>query len=143
MTANCLTKYRSFVLPAGKYILGDPCYVIDTPSHWLGFLNNCADRDEEEYPEGGDICNGYYENLPDGTKVLAFATSYGDGAYSDQYGNKYPVDSGMIGLVPYNYAPDYTNTDRLSKLIDFEEETLCFTKDGILTFGNYIIDTEE
>jgi hypothetical protein len=26
-------------------------------------------------------------------------------------------------------------------LVEFAEETLCFTKDGILTFGNNIIDT--
>lgn len=143
MTANYLAKYRSFVVPAGKYFLCDPCYVIDTPSDWMRFLNKCADKDDSEYDLNGDVCNGHYEELPEGTKVLAFATSYGDGTYTDQHGNQYPVDSGLLGLVPFKYAPDTKDIDKFGKIIEFGEETLCFTKDGILTFGSYIIDTEE
>jgi hypothetical protein len=53
----------------------------------------------------------------------------------------------MIGLVPWDYTQKFTEKDSteyfsLSNVVEFTEETLCFTNDGILTFGNYIIDTK-
>ena len=85
--------------------------------------------------------------LNDSTQVVAFSTYYGDGCYTDQNGNSFPVDAGLIGLVPISYIEESTQknlTDYrdLCTLVEFEEDALCFTVDGILTFGNYIIDTK-
>lgn len=131
------TTYKSYIVPSGKYWLGDPCYVIKD-SHWLKFCN--------EY-SFGDTESNTYINLDETTKVLAFSTYHGDGCYLDQHGNSYPVDAGMIGLVPWEYTQKFTEKDSteylsLSNVVEFTEDTLCFTADGILTFGNYIIDTK-
>lgn len=136
MNAETLTKYKSFVVPAGKYYLCDPCYVISNADDWVGFLESCS-------PEDSAGLSGHYEALLDGTKVLAFATAHGDGNYYDQHGNSFSVDSGLLGLIPCNYSPGYGDIERVGTQIEFTEDTLCFTRDGILTFGNHIIDTEE
>lgn len=135
MTTENLNKYKSFVIPAGKYYLCDPCYIISDSRDWMDFLEACSTEDNAGH-------SGHYEALSDGTKILAFSTP-GDGSYSDQQGNSYSVDSGLLGLIPYSYSPDQEGIERLGKQVEFLEDTLCFTRDGILTFGNYIIDTEE
>jgi len=131
------TSYKSYIIPAGKYWLGDPCYVIQSKD-WLHFCNEYSFNDTE---------NNAYLTLPDNTPVLAFSTYHGDGHYIDQHGNEYPVDAGLIGLIPFDYTEKFsekelTNYSSLGTVVEFAEETLCFTADGILTFGNYIIDTK-
>jgi hypothetical protein len=128
-------KYKSFVIPPGKYYLCDPCYIITDVNAWVEFLKTCAEEDSGRF-------SGHYEPLLDGTKLLVFDTS-GDGSYNDQHGNSYSVDSGLLGLIPCSYSPDYEHIDAVGSKVEFKEDTLCFTKDGILTFGNYIIDTQE
>ncbi len=132
-----MTSYKSYIVPAGKYWLGDPCYIIKDQD-WLHFCNEHSFNETEV-----NSC----VSLSDGTPVLAFSTYYGDGCYSDQHGNSYPVDAGLIGLVPWEYTEKFTEKDStcylsLSNVVEFTEDTLCFTADGILTFGNYIIDTK-
>jgi len=131
--------YKSFIVPAGKYWLADPCYVVSLDNDWWAYCTALGAADEN----AGHTAHGYYEALPDGTKVLSFSTKYGDGHYVDQLGTGYSVDAGLLGLVPYEYKPDYSPCEGGGQLIEFSEETLCFTKDGILTFGSYIIDTAE
>ena len=131
------TTYKSYIVPAGKYWLGDPCYIIKD-SHWLQFCN--------EFSIGENEGNTYI-TLEDNTKILAFSTYHGDGYYLDQHGNGYAVDAGLIGLIPWSYTEKFSKKDSteyfsLSNVVEFAEETLCFTTDGILTFGNYIIDTK-
>jgi hypothetical protein len=131
------TTYKSYIIPAGKYWLGDPCYVIKDQD-WLVFCNEYSSNDTE---------GNAYVTLPDSTPVLAFSTYHGDGFYMDQHGNEYCVDAGLIGLIPWSYTEKFTEKDSteyfsLSNVVEFTEETLCFTADGILTFGNYIIDTK-
>lgn len=136
MNVETLAKYKSFVVPAGKYYLCDPCYVISNADDWVGFLESCATEDSAGF-------SGHYEALSDGTKVLAFATKHGDGNYHDQHGNSFSVDSGLLGLIPCSYSPGYEGIERTGAQAEFTEDTLCFTRDGILTFGNHVIDTEE
>jgi hypothetical protein len=115
---------KSVVVPKGAYILGDPCYVVPD-ADWDALLQSCNYFNE---PVGkvGDF------------KVLAFGTKWGDGCYPDNKGNTYPVDAGLIGLVPAAYATLDWND---STLVVFETETLCTDEDGVLKFGNYIVDT--
>lgn len=69
-------------MPAGRYWVGDLCYVLDA-------------EDWSQLPHPGD---GLFE-LPDGRTVAKFSTVHGDGTYGDDFGNEYAVDSGTIGCI--------------------------------------------
>lgn len=116
----------SVVVPAGKYVLGDPCYSVPD-ALWLPLLKSCD----------------YFVNpigTVNGVNVLAFSTMYGDGEYRASNGENYPVDAGLIGLVPYDFAE--INYPYSVTIVTFDEPTYCY-KDGqgTLTFGDIDIYT--
>jgi len=82
-------------MPAGEYFVGDPCYAVPD-DRWMEWL------------EAADYTNGHRFLLAelDGYPVLGVGTAYGDGAYPGTDGNTYPVDAGLIGLVPVQVATD-------------------------------------
>jgi len=117
-------------VPAGSYILGDPCYAV--PNHeWGQLLQSC----------------NYFEN-PVGKitrhdksdyHVVAFGTRWGDGTYRGSDGNDYPVDAGLIGLVPVEMVEDLAD----HTIVEFNRDTLCVNDgSGNLRFGHITIDTE-
>lgn len=119
-------------IPAGTYVLGDPCYSITSNSDWDELL----------------MTSHYFEN-PIGIvtrggkthKVLGFRTAWGDGCYDDNQGNVYPVDSGCIGLVPIEIADTQENLMYPSVKVTFDRPTLCENTGGVMKFGNIKIDT--
>ena len=78
-------KIDTVYVPAGKYVIGDPCYTVPD-ADWHKLLESC---DYFNRPIG----------ISGGFEVLAFPTKYGDGVYRDQVGRKYPVDAGLIGCI--------------------------------------------
>jgi len=114
------------IVPPGKYVLGDPCYVVPKED-WDDLLASC---DYFNHPVG----------LVHGFQVLAFSTRYGDGTYCCNRGHKYGVDAGIIGLVPFAYAEEHDPS--LSQIVEFQYNVKC-TRDaeGVLTFGGIEIDT--
>lgn len=134
MTSMTVTsKVWAVTVPAGHYFLGDPCYAVPNEC-WMHLLETC------DFFEGSPI------GQANGSQVLAFATAWGDGVYDDQDGNAYPVDAGLIGLTPIALAQQRDDFDRLESLgrfVDFDRPTTCSKAEGVLTFGNYIIDTDE
>jgi hypothetical protein len=77
-----------------------------------------------------------------GFEVLAFPTQYGDGVYRDQRGGVYPVDAGLIGLVPVEYAQIDEDKFYPTQYIEFDKLTACRrSPDGTLIFGNVTIKT--
>ena len=116
------------MVPAGKYVLGDPCYVVPK-DHWDELLSSC------------DFFNrpvGCFK----GIEVLGFSTRWGDGTYADNKHRYYPVDAGLIGLVPFSDTLEIDPT--LSHIVEFTRETLCSRNgDGMLKFGSIHIDTDE
>ena len=76
-------------LPAGDYYIGDPCYAIQP---WHDYL-------DQAFPGYGDKL-GPQPFLFGGLQCVVYSTEYGDGTYSDQNGNYYCVDSGLIGATP-------------------------------------------
>ncbi len=122
-------------VPAGHYILGDPCYVVPD-SDWDSLLQSC----------------NYFENpigyVKDGIQefpVLAFSTLWGDGCYKGTDGNTYPVDAGLIGLVPVEILGKDVHNLRgdLSKIVTFDKTIKCSRdSDGKLRFGHITIDTD-
>ena len=116
-----------YAFPAGTYYVGDPCYCFNRDT-WL-LLGNQTD---------------WFHKTPIGklgkVPMLAFGTAYGDGEYPDNAGRRYPVDSGLIGLVPEALIDaDYSDCGHLivfDKPFDCEENG-----PGCMRFGNIIIDT--
>lgn len=84
-------------LPAGTYLVGDPCYAFDHAlrQNWLDWLADAwkekgVDRDRL------NILDGRVK----GMRIAASRTAYGDGVYYDQDGHVYAVDAGLLGAVP-------------------------------------------
>ena len=118
-------------IPAGKYVLGDPCYSIDD-DHWMDLLHSC---DIFENPIG----------KIHGFTVLAFGTAYGDGCYNSTIDFTFPVDAGLIGLVPFEYiekfGSKYESRSDLSTVVEFNDDVNCYSENGTLHFGNIEIYT--
>lgn len=84
-------------LPAGEYLVGDPCYAFDHSlrQNWLEWLADAwkekgVDRDRLTILDG----------RVKGMRIAASRTAYGDGEYYDQDGHVYGVDAGLLGAVP-------------------------------------------
>lgn len=72
-----------WTFPAGKYYIGDLCYVLG----------------EENYES--TVCDGADGFHTNGKHVIGyFGTAYGDGCYQDTKGRSYGVDAGIIGIAP-------------------------------------------
>jgi len=123
-------------VPAGSYVLGDPCYCFPDHGEWMKLLESC----------------NYFENpigtLSKGTDnhyVVAFSTRWGDGCYQGTNGKMYPVDAGLIGLVPLEVIQPVSSDlrDSLGTVVVFNKPTKCSTDgEGKLRFGNITIDTD-
>jgi hypothetical protein len=117
-------------LPAGDYYVGDPSYLLQNLCETLdGIVKACNFKDFNEYV----VKKPYFAYTEDGQTVVIFRTWIGDGIYADQEGREYPVDSGMIGVVPVAMAhPDesrcswseYPDAKRFHR-ITFPEPFLC------------------
>lgn len=76
-------------MPAGRYYVGDLCYVM-TDWEWDEFCDITIKVHE--------CVDGEFE-FADGRRFATYGTAWGDGVYSDQHGNQYPVDAGLIGCI--------------------------------------------
>jgi len=120
-------------VPAGSYILGDPCYVVPD-SEWMELLESCNYF-------GNPI--GTFSRGTDNYYIVAFGTRWGDGCYRGTDGNSYPVDAGLIGLVPVEVVGSEALRDDLCTVVTFDKPTKCGTDgDGKLRFGHITIDTD-
>lgn len=75
-----LERKKSYVLPAGRYFIGDPSY----------FLHNSL---------MAAACEGHYA-LPDGRGYILVGSN--DGIWSGSDGKVYSVESGLIGICSYD-----------------------------------------
>lgn len=116
-------------VPAGTYVLGDPCYCFaDDSGTW------------EELLEITDYFRQPLAELLEGI-VLGFPTAHGDGIFFDNDGYEYPVDSGMIGLVSIELV-EKAHFNRTGRVVVFDAPTECKLNDARLKFGKYVIDTD-
>jgi len=118
--------YTEVTIPAGRYYLGDPCYVI-RDEDWHPLLENCNYFIDRPVGEVG------------GYQILAFSTKHGDGTFHDQHKNEYDVDAGVIGLVPVAYG----GREHDNREVEFKSPTLCWNDDGVLHFGSIKINTDD
>jgi hypothetical protein len=133
-------------VPAGTYWLGDPCYSVKEED-WIPWL------EAADYTNSQDVLCAQTPGA-DGAWVLGLGTAYGDGVYVDQYDNEYGVDAGLIGLVPvwYNPTTNYTLDENgineygasgIARQITFAVRTQCWNDNGVLHFGDIVINTRD
>lgn len=121
------------MMKAGKYYVGDLCYVLHEV--WDEVCNIIIE---------GDNCLEGEFNLPDGRRFASFNTYWGDGEYYDQHNRAYSVDAGLIGCilesdidtnVPHNFTKG-------GQIIDFLNDFECRNNEGTIIFGrNVYINT--
>ena len=123
------------MMPAGKYYVGDLCYVM--------------------HPEWDEVCNLFFADrtdhgcnegeftLADGRRFACFNTAYGDGEYFSNMGTSHSVDAGSIGCILLNDIRDdtYADLSSLGAIIDFPEPFETGTDGSTLTFGKVTIET--
>lgn len=131
----------SATYPAGKYYIGDVCYAVSKQisEQWENKYNNTEGTYVFSY---NDIQNAI---------TVAF-TKYGDGTYMDDISkHEYCVDSGTIGIVPFDLCnPRYIKDNKIQGGHFIESTTPIEFKanDGIFVIGYndnrnmIIIDTQ-
>lgn len=117
-------------MKAGKYWVGDLCYVLG--DRWDEVCNLTIVDNKCLY--------GEFE-LKDGTRFAIYGTAYGDGYYRDQQANGYPVDSGSIGCVLVDQITEGHLDITLGNIFDFKEDFETGEEDGIIRIGDTEIDT--
>lgn len=118
-------------MPAGKYYIGDLCYVM-----------------HEEWDEVCELffagrtdlgCNEGKFKLADGREFVNFNTKYGDGVYFDGLFS-YGVDSGSIGCIRVEDVREELPPGAV--VMAFLEDFECYRDDNMLVFGYVEIDTD-
>lgn len=128
-------------VPAGKYILGDPCYAVPD-GEWMELLESCDYFNTpigtiRRSPKQGTF------NVMETFKIVAFSTRWGDGCYEGTDGCMYPVDAGLIGLVPVEVVGMESLRSDLCTVITFTTPVKCSSDgEGKLRFGSITIDTD-
>ena len=118
-------------MPAGKYYVGDLCYVMH--NEWDEACKLMFD------PMNGEGSDGTF-TLKDGRRFAIFGTAYGDGVYDDQEGREYSVDSGSIGCIKVEDIREEIRED-LGNIIDFPNDFYVKKNGGELIFGRVWINT--
>lgn len=123
---------KKVLFDAGEYYIGDPCYVM-ADENWDETLKQTGCFGYEPFA-------GYDDEIFDlyGRQCWAFNTLYGDGCYKDGKNKKYYVDSGMLGIVPFD-ACDQLPDD--AQVHFFSDAFYVYAIDGVFYFDNVVIDT--
>jgi len=121
------------MMKAGKYYIGDLCYVMH--GEWDEFCNLTI--------VGDKVLDGEF-NLADGRKFATFTTQWGDGTYQDQQGREYHVDAGLIGCIALENI-DLTNPENSitgGQVVEFVQPFSTWSAGGEIRFGTVLIDTD-
>ena len=122
-------------MPAGKYYIGDLCYVMhdewDEVCHLL-FGNS----------QTGRIREGEFV-LKDGRRFACYSTAYGDGEYVSNIDTRHCVDAGVIGCIHVEDIRDdtYDHVDQLGAVVTFDQPFETAADQGLLKFGHVEIET--
>lgn len=119
-------------MPAGRYYIGDLCYVMH--NEWTEFCeltmpnNQCLD---------GEFV------LADGRRFATYGTAYGDGTYQSNIGTSHSVDAGLIGCIRVEDIRDntYEDIERLGAIVTFDQPFEVGEDHGLIRFGHVHIET--
>lgn len=126
-------------MPAGKYYVGDLCYVMH--DEW--------DEACSLFFKGRDDhgCNQGEFTLKDGRRFVSINTKWGDGSYRDQQGRSYGVDAGLIGCIRVQDISLDCGDNFISggNIIDFPHDFDCGYEDenGTIVIGHIRIETDQ
>lgn len=131
------------MMSAGKYYIGDLCYVMHDEWDEACSLFFAGRTDHG--------CNEGEFNLRDGRRFVSYNTKWGDGCYQDQFGNEYGVDAGLIGCIKVEDIRDEISEKemmRLGKIVTFDRPFHCSggrTRewDGVIQIGHITIKTDD
>jgi hypothetical protein len=116
------------IAPAGKYYVGDPCYVFE--EYW-DYVIDATDCFEPR--------KAWFIELPNGKKgyIVGGGTYFGDGSYPGTNGYNYPVDAGLICAVSESLMELKGNgtMEEFDRPIEFSYE------DGKFTFNELSIES--
>lgn len=140
------------MLKQGRYFVGDPCYVLTEENgfDWDDVLDKTRFFNLYPHKKGNrdpNNTNPKHEQHGEfdykGMNLCVSSTAWGDGGFSDQFGNGYSVDSGCIGAVPLESIPhsDYEWLKDLGHVHEFKEDFTISYIDGKITIGDIVIDT--
>lgn len=128
-------------MPAGKYYIGDLCYVMDD-KEWDEFCSITI--------KGNECLDGEFE-MKDGRKFATYGTKWGDGAYRSNIGTEHCVDAGLIGCIRVEdiRANKYDKIEELGAVVEFKQPFTTeggraannWDWDGVIRFGNVMIET--
>ena len=124
-------------MPAGRYYIGDLCYVMHP--EWVEVC-------ELFFPPGapGQGVEGEFA-LKDGRRYASFGTAFGDGEYYNNMGTSHCVDSGSIGCIRMEDIRDdeYSNIETLGAIVEFDQPfEVEKVGRGLLRFGHVEIETD-
>lgn len=124
------------MLPAGKYFVGDLCYVMHP--EWDEFCDITIDDIE-------GCLNGEF-TLADGRRFATYTTAYGDGTYYSSIGTSHSVDAGLIGCILLSDISEDLDMEKIARLgaiIEFDKPFETSGEDGVMHFGHVRIDTSD
>lgn len=122
------------MMPAGKYYIGDLCYVMD--AEWTEVCSITIN---------GNACLDGEFALADGRRFASYGTMYGDGVYESNIGTQHSVDAGLIGCIRVEDIRDTrypaSKLMQLGAVVDFPGSFETKEENGIIVFGHVQIDT--
>lgn len=126
-------------MPAGRYYIGDLCYVMhDEWDECCNLFFPYVPGQPQQHVEGEFT-------LKDGRRFASFGTAYGDGTYDSNIGTEHMVDSGSIGCIRVEDIRDttYDNIEQLGAIVEFAQPfEVRKVSLGLLKFGHVEIDTD-
>jgi len=119
-------------MPAGRYYVGDLCYVMHP--EWDEFC---------ELTIRGEQCLDGEFVLKDGRRFATFGTAYGDGTYRSNIGTEHSVDAGLIGCIRVEDIRDdeYNDLEDLGAIVEFDQPFEVSEDQGLIVFGHVQIET--
>jgi hypothetical protein len=125
-------------MPAGKYYIGDLCYVMhDAWKECCNLFFPYVPGQLEQTEVQGEF------TLKDGRRFANFRTAYGDGTYVSNINTEHSVDSGCIGCIRVEDIRDteYDDPESLGAFVEFTEPFEVSSDQGLLIFGHVQIET--
>jgi hypothetical protein len=124
------------MMPAGKYYVGDLCYVM-SDAEWEEVCSLLFEGRNDHGMNQGEFV------MKDGRRFASYHTKYGDGRYESNMWTDHSVDSGGIGciLVDDIKVNKYEDLREFGAVMNFPVEFVTSEEDGVIQFGRIMIDT--
>lgn len=125
------------MMPAGKYYVGDLCYVM-TDEEWDEV---CGLLFEGRSDHG---CNEGEFTMKDGRRFVTYNTKYGDGRYESNMWTDHSVDSGGIGCIrleDIRRGDTFDDIKTFGAVMNFPADFATGKEDGVIQFDRVLIDT--